>query len=387
MKALNHNMKKKISFIACAIGFVFVLFVLLYFFDVIFNTVIAEWFTKKFLKYDRVNVSLLNKTVMNHIFNWKLFKKYIIMIWFISMCMFAAVVYLLIKKYTRLAREKEREYILNIIERMTEEEPLDQISEIYHPIIHKICVLLKEQEIKNKEKDKISDMIAYLAHDLRTPLTSVIGYLNLFLDAPQMPDLVRTDYMKKALGKAKKLDSLIKDFFEITKYNSDKMNIHKQSINLHYMFVQLIDEFFPILELKKLKVDMDISEGFVVFVDPEKMARAFSNLLKNACSYSFSNTTILISAKKETEAVEIFFSNKGQPISEHQREHVFSHFVRLDEARSADSGGSGLGLAIAKAIINQHEGQITVYTENGMNVFKISLPQNTRKDHETEGYK
>ena len=167
-------MKKKISFIACAIGFVFVLFVLLYFFDVIFNTVIAEWFTKKFLKYDRVNVSLLNKTVMNHIFNWKLFKKYIIMIWFISMCMFAAVVYLLIKKYTRLAREKEREYILNIIERMTEEEPLDQISEIYHPIIHKICVLLKEQEIKNKEKDKISDMIAYLDHDLRTPLTSVL---------------------------------------------------------------------------------------------------------------------------------------------------------------------------------------------------------------------
>jgi len=356
----------------------FTFFSLFYFFDIYLNAAIAEWFTHRFLTQEIVDASLVNKEVMNNIFNWGLFKQYCIGAALIVICLLVIGSQLLTIRRVKRASMRERKRIEEIVERMIAGDVLEMFPDDYSSIIRKIELLLKEQEKnnseKNKENERINDMITYLAHDLRTPLTSIIGYLTLFLNVPELPDEIKYDYIKKTLDKAKHLESLIRDFFEITKYNSQKMSLNKQQINLHYMFVQLVDEFFPVLESKNLKIEVDVEKELVINVDSEKMGRVFSNLLKNACNYSFEYTTLRISAEAKTDSIEILFVNKGEPISENQQEQIFRNFVRLDESRNSDSGGSGLGLAIVKAIVNQHEGEIIAYTEAGNNIFKITLP-------------
>lgn len=376
---ITEKYKKHKKIILNVLLILFIGLFILYFFDIYLNSIIAEWFSKKFLTQEIVNSSLLNKEVMNNIFKWGLFKKYCIFFAFLVICLFVIGNQLLLKRHEKKIRNQERAHLEDLIGLITKDEPFENMPIEYRTIVEKVKALLDKQEKSNCDKvnetEHVSNMITYLAHDLRTPLTSIIGYLTLFLDAPEMPLDVRNDYLKKTLNKAKHLENLVDDFFEISKYSSKKMVLNKQQINLSYMFVQLADEFFPILERKKLKVDIHVSKDLTANVDPEKMGRVFSNLLKNAYNYSFDHTTIRIFAEAKAEGIEIYFINKGKLIPEWQQEHVFNHFIRLDESRNSDSGGSGLGLAIVKAIVNQHGGDITLLTQNEENVFKIILPK------------
>lgn len=250
-------------------------------------------------------------------------------------------------------------------------EPLKDMEKQMNQI--KMAVLLSQQAIKEAENKK-NELVMYLAHDIRTPLTSVIGYLSLLDEAPDMPVEQKAKYVGIALKKAMRLEKLINEFFEITRYNTQQIKLTKANVDLYYMLVQLIDEFYPVLSAKGNSAVLHADETLTVYADSEKLARVFNNILKNAAAYSYSNTEILISVKEEQDKIIIKFKNHGKTIPPDQISAIFEKFNRLDDARKSDTGGAGLGLSIADQIVRLHGGEITVYSENDMVTFTVSLP-------------
>lgn len=231
----------------------------------------------------------------------------------------------------------------------------------------------REQLMKD-EAGRKNDLITYLAHDLKTPLTSVIGYLNLLDEIKDMPALQREKYTHVALEKAERLEKLINEFFEITRYNLTQIILEKETIDLYYMLIQLTDEFYPVLKAHGNTISLKADEGLVLYADAEKLARVFNNILKNAVAYSYPDTEISVSAKQEEGLIKIQFENKGPTIPAQKLSSIFEKFFRLDDARTTDSGGTGLGLAIAKEIIRLHDGEIAAESKDETTVFKITLP-------------
>lgn len=214
----------------------------------------------------------------------------------------------------------------------------------------------------------------YLAHDIRTPLTSVIGYLCLLEEAPDMPEEQRVKYMRITLDKAYRLEHLVNEFFEITRYNLQHIVLEKEDVNLSYLLVQMADEFYPILTDHANKVEFQAEDNLHIYGDPDRLARVFNNILKNAVAYSFPGTAIRIWSERSPGEVCVCFENQGRTIPKHKLDAIFEKFYRLDEARQTESGGAGLGLAIAREIILLHGGRITAQSENNVTVFRVELP-------------
>lgn len=220
-----------------------------------------------------------------------------------------------------------------------------------------------------------NDLVMYLAHDIRTPLTSVIGYLNLLNEAKDMPEEQREKYTHITLDKAYRLEKMINEFFEITRYNLQQVQLNKRNIDLCYMLVQLTDELLPVLTQNgNTSVIQMETEDISVYGDSEKLARVFNNILKNAAAYSYPNTEIVISAEEHDGNVEIVFRNQGKTIPSEKLKTLFEKFYRMDDARSSNSGGAGLGLAIAKEIIVLHGGTISAKSENDTVIFTVTIP-------------
>ncbi|MEA4925870.1 MAG: HAMP domain-containing sensor histidine kinase [Syntrophomonadaceae bacterium] len=250
-------------------------------------------------------------------------------------------------------------------------EPLKDMGKQMNQI--KMSVLLSQQAVKEAESKK-NELVMYLAHDIRTPLTSVIGYLSLLDEAPDMPVEQKAKYVGIALNKAQRLEKLINEFFEITRYNTQQIKLTKKNVDLYYMLVQLIDEFYPVLSAQGKYATFHANENLTVHADSEKLVRVFNNILKNAAQYSYPNTEIVISAKADTDKIVIIFENHGATIPPDQLSSIFDKFNRLDDARKSDTGGAGLGLSIAEEIIHLHGGEISVHSENDTVTFIVSLP-------------
>jgi len=231
----------------------------------------------------------------------------------------------------------------------------------------------RSMEAQSAEQRK-NDLVMYLAHDIRTPLTSVIGYLSLLEEAPDMPVKQRAKYVHITLEKAYRLEKMINEFFEITRYNLQQIVLQKETIDLYYMLVQLTDELSPILAANGNTAVLRADENLSVYGDSDKLARVFNNVLKNAAAYSYPNTEIILSAKEKDGEIVILFQNTGKNIPKEKLSAIFEKFYRLDEARTSNTGGAGLGLAIAKEIINLHGGTITADSEGETISFTIRLP-------------
>ena len=230
----------------------------------------------------------------------------------------------------------------------------------------------REQEVKSAEQRK-NDVVMYLAHDIKTPLTSVIGYLSLLDEAPDMPLEQKAKYIKISLEKANRLERLVDEFFEISRYSFQADTVVKEKIDLYYMLAQMTDEFYPLLTAAGKKTALNIPEGFVIDGDPEKLARVFNNILKNAIAYSTDNSEIVITATVSGDTVSITFTNEGCMPNE-KLTAIFDKFYRLDSARSPDTGGTGLGLAIAKEIVVSHGGKIYADSDDMSTTFTVELP-------------
>lgn len=219
-----------------------------------------------------------------------------------------------------------------------------------------------------------NDLIVYLAHDLKTPLTSVIGYLTLLRDEPQISQELRCRYTNIALEKAERLEELINEFFDITRFNLTALTLDRERIYLSRMLEQLASEFDPILAEQGLEWRLMIAPDIEIVGDADKLARAFDNLIRNAVNYSYTGTEILLFAQVEDDVAKIMIRNHGKTIPPDKLEHIFEQFYRADAARSSVTGGAGLGLAIAKEIVELHEGTITAASANESTIFIVTLP-------------
>lgn len=242
---------------------------------------------------------------------------------------------------------------------------------------------LEERERNAREAEqRKNDLVVYLAHDIKTPLTSVIGYLSLLDEAPDMPVEQKAKYIGVTLEKAYRLEQLINEFFEITKFNLQSIELCKERINLSFMLQQMADEFYPMLVPTGNQIVVDVDDVLYLWGDADKLARVFNNILKNAIAYSDPNSMIEINASQQGENAVISFVNRGSPIPSQQLDRIFEKFFRIDPSRSTSTGGSGLGLAISRKIVEVHSGTIIAQSSDDCTIFTVTLPvmglENTR---------
>ena len=268
------------------------------------------------------------------------------------------------------------------IDKLMEERAAISLSPELESVEHKLAdvkrTLAERADKAKRAEQQKNDLVVYLAHDIKTPLTSVIGYLSLLDETPDMPDEEKAKYIHTAWEKANRLRNLVNEFFEITRSHSEALPLQKTKVDLYYMIAQISDELYPQLNACGKIIENHVDEDISVYGDSDKLARVFNNILKNAISYSTDNSVIKVSAKELSEWTVIQFENDGE-IPEEKLNVIFDKFCRLSNARLSETGGSGLGLAIAKNIIVLHGGQIRAESSNGRTAFIIEIPSASSK--------
>lgn len=257
-------------------------------------------------------------------------------------------------------------------------EPIELSPEL-QPIAEKLNILKMTLRRRNRmaqeSEQRKNDLVVYLAHDLKTPLTSVIAYLSMLEEKPDMPEEDREKYIHISLGKAVRLGELINEFFEITRFNLQDIRLEKEPVNISMMLEQIVDEFYAVFSDNGLTGRVNTEENLVVEGDPDKLARVFDNLMRNAAAYSYRGTTIDVKAYREGQTVVIVFSNQGEPIPKQKLQSIFEKFYRVDNARSSQTGGAGLGLSVAKEIVELHDGTIEAFSDAQATRFVVRLRQ------------
>nr|WP_294123009.1 ATP-binding protein [uncultured Collinsella sp.] len=239
----------------------------------------------------------------------------------------------------------------------------------------------RERQVADALRDEArrkDDLVTYLAHDLKTPLASVVGYLSLLEEAPDLPVEQRARFTGIALDKAHRLDALIEEFFDITRFDFHDIVLTRGYVDLALLLAQVADEFYPILTEQGKSVEVEATASLIVLIDGDKMARVFNNVMKNAIAYSYEGSTIRIFAEQTPDSVVVRFENQGDPIPAPKLGMIFEKFYRLDAARATNRGGAGLGLAIAKEIVSAHGGTISCASTPEATVFTIELPNESR---------
>nr|WP_296459660.1 HAMP domain-containing sensor histidine kinase [uncultured Acetatifactor sp.] len=245
-------------------------------------------------------------------------------------------------------------------------------------------ILIQREQAARAAEQRKNELVMYLAHDIRTPLTSIIGYLRLLEQIPDLPDEEKEKYVHISLEKTYRLEKMINEFFEITCYNTQQITIASKAIDLYYLLAQVIDEHLPLFTEHGNYITFHAAESLEVCGDPERLARVFNNLLKNAVAYSSKGTEITVNAEETPEHIVVTVSNHGKTIPDDKLETLFEKFYRLDESRTSNTGGTGVGLAIAKEIVLLHGGTITADSKNGLTAFTVTLPisrQTTPVEH------
>ncbi len=364
---------------SCIFGII-ICFGLYYFVDTVWNGFFVDWFTDRYMNTHEVYSADVGKNILVTEPLWPKLKIFFLTVLIILVLISIIVTFVVANLY---AKQKEKKSITTISVMlhdfmMQEKGNIDIFPKEYAEISAQMseikATIQRHEQMLKEEANRKNDLITYLAHDLKTPLTSVIGYLALLDEAKDMPKKQKVKYVNIALNKAIRVEKLINEFFDITRYNLQQIDLEKESINLCHMLVQMTDEFYPLLNNHGNKVELSVSEDITIYGDSMKLARVFNNILKNAIYYSYSNTIIKIWAESTDTDSFIYFSNKGKTIPAGKLTIIFEKFFRMDESRSTNTGNAGLGLAIAKEIIMLHGGKITVESKNEVTTFCVLLP-------------
>lgn len=298
-----------------------------YLMDVVFNGSVLDWltynyfFTEAQYNYATGEVSYLYRP------NWSKLKGLLLTLFFVLLIFYALSLYLVAhfhaRKKVRKSISKTSSMLYTYMHHDIDSADVfpPSYAEVATQIVQIKSTMQRHEQAVKTETDRKNDLITYLAHDLKTPLTSVIGYLDL-----------------------------------------------------SFMLMQLTDEFYPLLTSHGNTIELQTEEGLTVFGDSMKLARVFNNILKNAISYSYPNSPIKVWAGKREKDIIICFMNQGKTIPAEKLNAIFEKFYRMDEARSTNTGGAGLGLAIAKEIVTLHGGTIGASSENENTTFTVTLP-------------
>ncbi|MEE0510565.1 MAG: HAMP domain-containing sensor histidine kinase [Peptococcaceae bacterium] len=314
--------------------------------------------------------------------NWAMVKIYVLFLLIILVCI-GSVLILILSKFLSTADVKDRmedlgEMIHQYI--FSDREASDIFPKIYNDIAYQMSEVKEKmrqhERLLKDEAARKNDLITYLAHDLKTPLTSVIGYLSLLSEAPDMPLAQRAKYTNIAFEKAQRLESLINEFFDITRFNLQQVRLDIAPLDLTFMLVQMIDEFYPLASKHGNTIILDAPDDLTINGDSNKLARVFNNILKNAIAYSDPDSEIHVKAQQQNDKTVLTFSNSGPTIPPEKLNLLFEKFFRLDESRSSQTGGAGLGLAIAHEIVTLHNGTISATSQNHQTAFIVVLPSN-----------
>ena len=235
--------------------------------------------------------------------------------------------------------------------------------------------IVRDEMAAKVAEERKNELVTYLAHDIRTPLTSVRGYLELISEAEGMSVDRQREFAGRALAKANRLESLVEELFEITRYNMQNIPIERENLDVGLLCRQIAEEFYPQAQSRDLVIEVDAEEGLTAFWDSSRMGRVLENVLKNAMVHASANTKVLVRAVADNDTVTLSVSNQGKGISPEHLEHIFDRFYRGDAARGQATGGAGLGLAIAKEIVEAHGGEIKASSEDGLTTFTIRLPR------------
>ena len=251
----------------------------------------------------------------------------------------------------------------------------DEIALLTENINYMAEDLMIQMEKERQVERQKNELITNVSHDLRTPLTSILGYLHLLLDGKFENEEQRNEYVKIAFSKSEQLENLIEDLFAYTKLTDGNFILDRQDVCINKFLDQLIDEITPQAEKHDLSIVKSFpDEPLYAFVDLEQTVRLFENLLMNAINYSKDNGDIQVFLKAYQHNLEISIANQSDEFTKEELENLFERFYKKDYSRRKVTGGSGLGLAIAKSIVELHGGEIKAEYGNGVVNFIILLP-------------
>ena len=350
--------------------------------DYIMNGSFVDWFESQFTYTQSAYSDEFGGEYVQKVIDWYSLKAFLMIFFTVFVFALVLAVTAILHFYGKRKTRKNVEDLNEKIHRyMTKDLDMDEVfpapyTEVGAQMLQLKSGMIQKEETLKREAQRKNDLITYLAHDLKTPLTSVLGYLRLLDEAPDMPTAQKAKYTHIALEKAERLEDLIEEFFEITQYNFQNIYLEKENLDLSYMLMQMTEEFYPILSAHGNEIKLETEENLHIDADPDRMARVFNNILKNAVAYSYPDTPIKVQAFQKKERVSISFENQGKNIPKEKLDMIFEKFFRLDSSRRSNTGGAGLGLAIAKEIVELHEGSISAKSENERVIFTVELPVN-----------
>lgn len=253
--------------------------------------------------------------------------------------------------------------------------------------LNKMVEDLKELMDKERESERTkNELITNVAHDLWTPLTSIIGYLELLSGDVKLEPEIQKKYINIAYVKTKRLEKLIEDLFGFTKMNYGKLSMHVGQVDVVKLLSQLLEEFYPSFVDKNLSYELQSNVPVkVITADGNLLARLFDNLINNAIKYGADGKRIMVKLHADDEIVTVSVINYGYVIPADELPLIFNKFYRVEQSRSTNTGGTGLGLAISKNIVDMHGGTITVTSDLSGTVFTVKLKVNFDVNKENFG--
>ena len=252
------------------------------------------------------------------------------------------------------------------------EGELAHIAESIRLMEEELSALIEKERENEQSK---TDLITNIAHDLRTPLTSILGYLDLLRNNQMVPEEMKKHYIEIVYNKALRLQKLIEELFGFTKLSYGKLNMNLSTLDLVQLLSQLVEESYPNFEKNNLSYDFSANvKSLLIEGDGDLLARLFDNLISNAIKYGAEGKRVLIRLRKEKEEVSVQVLNFGYVIPEKELPLIFDKFYRVEHSRSLSTGGTGLGLAIVKNIVDMHHGNIAVQSDMGGTRFTVTLP-------------
>lgn len=311
-----------------------------------------------------------------------------------SFCLFTGLLTLLLLVFVIRQAVKESRLTRLMVELQSaieQEESVDLPGKLKGPIDRQIKELfeLTQSQFEAEHQEQLQmaaskeEMMTNISHDLRTPLTAIIGYLGLVVTpTTAMRPEDEKKYLETAYHKANQMKVLVEDLFEFAKLQSSQITLNVSDFSLGDLFDQVLANYAVEAEKKGIRLTTQLAPELIVMAgDSEKLARVLINLVENALKYGQGASFIKLTAQeKPGDQVEIRVVNNGPAIPENSLNQLFNRFYRVESSRNTKTGGTGLGLSIVKGVIDKHHGQVHAESTEDLTAFIITLPKQQEKE-------